>query len=362
MNNLRVSSLRRVLNSEQFKTNFNNVTLRYVEICIDENNRQILQIDFNINETQYPMYGYDLSMFGEALTDFLTDKSLPAIFNSCTTNSVDRLYYRAYVKVQRLVSDPEDGRKTQRIAKPKSTKLELSPDTNQQDSAIDGTKSTDDDVKIPAPTTDKPIYQKLVETANKPGCRHGIGFVKAEEPNPTSIPSQQNSCTSPQNFPMPSNQFKSDPELKVKFDKLNLKSFALEQEVVNLKAKIIDKETEIKALADRKPEAPPALKIDTLEPQIVAAVRRAVSRVHIPLITEKKFAQHHIDRTPHEIVLDTYYLCEFLGLRTDALYSLQHIIENLRIPETADDTSRLMYSLLMPHIRYLIKRNEEMRR
>lgn len=344
MNAVKLTSVRQALSSKQFKENFNNVEFRYSEICIDHLNRQLLQIDFVIKE-DFPYYGADLALFGEALTDFFNDRAIPAVLDSCTTNSINRLYYRAFVKFEKAVSDPEVERRKEKLKKPSSRPTESAVGVEQS-----------------KPVKESSIIDEVLKSARKPGDLSGLGyptqpFVPAQEPDVPAPPQPSAAAQVP--LQPRSN---SDRESKSLIDKQNLKIFALEQEVVNLKAKVIDKETEIKALADRPVDVPKPFSFDQVDSETVRIVRRAVSKTFIPLKSEKLFVQHHVGRTAIEIMLDTYYLCEYLGLRDDALSAMLHIIENLYPQSESEATARLMYSLMMPHIKFLIRRNDEMRR
>lgn len=349
MQSVKLTSMLRLFTSPLFKENFSDMEHRYSEICTDELNRQVLQIDFTTS-FPHPMFGADLAELGIAITDFLNDKNHPAIFGSCSYNGINRVYFRAYVTHKRYVSDPETTYKQKKRGSLKRTaknETQQKPPTSEESQP--SLPPLADETQI-VQKREVPAYIDIVNKSKKPGDRHGIGFV------PSTLKEEQVVTAPPPPVVLPS----ADPELKTKFDKLTLKSFALEQEVVNLKSSIVDKDLEIKKLVTDS--APPVqlIKFDDIDATVRNTVRRVVKNNRPPIFSERAFVQHNVGRTALEIVLDTYYTCEFYGLRDDALDSMQHLVENIVFPDLAEESARLCFSLIMPHIKFLMRRESEM--
>lgn len=348
MQSRKMSSLLRLFSSLHFRENFQDMEHRYSELCIDELNRQILQIDFSTS-FKYPMYGADLAALGAGITDFLNDKNHPAVFASCTSNGINRVYYRAYVTHKRYFSDPEVSQKQKKAdLKPKAS----SPTENiPQASVTIQPVLPQTAVEQDPPVKDaEPAFEKIMKQSRVPGDRSGLGFV------PSTIPEEQVPTPPPQPITLPP----VDPELKSKFDKLNLKAYAMEQEIVNLKSSLVDKDIEIKTLASGVSSQPEMIKFDALDTSVLNRVRRVVARTRPPIFSERAFVQHNIGRTALEIALDTYYTCEFYGLRDILLDCIKHIMESIVFPDSAEECARLCFSIIFPHVKFLMKREEEM--
>lgn len=346
MNCVKVSVVRKLLSASEFLEAFKILKSKYVEICTDELDRQVLQIDFTTN-CDYSLNSVELSNLGIGITNYLTDKGQTAIFASCSSNGINRMYLRAYVRAARITSDSEVAvvRKFEKRESVEDPVVVSSnePAGNDVDEKSSGTVAADDE----------PVFVKILAQAKPPGDRSGLGSPKIEFKPATEA------IGKPVEHPRPTGGV-SDPTMNSKLDNLRLQTFALEQNVVNLKAKLIEKEEEISKLIKLQGEVVHFIKLSEIPRDVVEQVRRNISRTNIPVKSEKLFVQHHIDRTPTEIVLDTYYLCEYLGLRQDALDAMMHIVDNIHFSEEAEPTARLMYSLMMPHIKFLIKRTEEL--
>lgn len=349
MQSISISSVRRSFTSEHFTNHFQNLQIRYSELCIDENNRQILQIDFNVKEI---IPALQIASYGLGITNYLQDKGYAIIFNSCTSNGINRLYYRAFVIASQSISDPEVSQKSAR----KQVETKLRSDSIAQSPT-----------KITAPKRIEPkpqssVAEKCLMSARKPGDRSGLGFVSggllSDELTKADATEICQPSTADVVLKTPVIGKVADPELSVKFDKLNLKAYGLEQEVTNLKEKLVDKELEMKAIIDEKRESC-RLKFSSYPRHTIELVRQSVMKKRIPL-REKEFLNYYASYEGEDVMLETYYNCEFLGLRDSALTALMILIEHMQIPNKGKDAAILAYALLIPHIRFLMKRDDEL--